>query len=396
MKKWLFGLLSVMLVVTMIGCGDEQNITKTSGDEPWKNDQTITLQGTIMDAVTGEHLGGNDLQMWLIQGTSHRTPSKLIKNESLPLVGEYAFTNIPVGVNTTDMTFKVIVVKDGYQRFEAEISYAQALANGYRDENQNAIGNIYLFPVDTAAPDYSYQVTFNDAPVAGATVLFMPQANNNLATTQTGSTLTASLGYVETLSAVSDANGYVTFSGAALALGAQYQTVVLPVSFEGVSLAQNTDVTVIAGLTQTVDDIIAMTDLVPGNNMYGLYVTSISNANGDEINTAGQLTIQFSRPVTLTTTDFDAVESSPTGILNVDDTVAGTQDVFAALSADGLSLTLTPSWATTPDAGENNTSIFYGTGGVSVVGYPDSEFNVFNLVDANGDLISGTVNMTGP
>src|SRR6184192_259369 len=88
--------------------------------------QTYTLQGIVADAVTGARIGG-DLKLYLIQGPEVRGPSRMISGANDPLLGEYAFTGIPVNFqseeSTLNNTWKVVAVKPGYQRFESEIAF---------------------------------------------------------------------------------------------------------------------------------------------------------------------------------------------------------------------------------------------------------------------------------
>src|SRR5438552_17433805 len=82
---------------------------------------TWTLTGVVADAVTGARIGGGDLKLYLVQGADVRGPTRLITSGDL--MGEYAFSGIPADfASGTNQTWKVVVVKGGYQRFESEIS----------------------------------------------------------------------------------------------------------------------------------------------------------------------------------------------------------------------------------------------------------------------------------
>src|SRR2546430_2147298 len=85
-------------------------------------DLRFTLQGVVADAVTGARLGG-DLKLSLVQGTEVRGPTRLITGSGDPLAGEYAFSGVPLNLNSGNNVFKVIAIRSGYQRFESEISY---------------------------------------------------------------------------------------------------------------------------------------------------------------------------------------------------------------------------------------------------------------------------------
>ncbi len=142
-----------------------------------------TLQGTIMDAVTGERIGGTtsgrnqDIEIYLIQGATIRQPTSFIGNADNSLVGEYAFTQVPAGGShntgydpndSENNEYKLVVIKEGYQRFEGKVDLVDI---------DNKIGNVYLFPEGYHAPDYMFQVVYNGAPVDNATVLFQPDGH---------------------------------------------------------------------------------------------------------------------------------------------------------------------------------------------------------------------------
>jgi hypothetical protein len=384
-------LFSIMICAFMTGC--KVNI-------PCQNCENFaTLQGTIMDAVTGERIGGTtsgrnqDMEIYLIQGATIRQPTSFIGDANNSLVGEYAFTQVPAGGShnsgydpndSENNEYKLVVIKEGYQRFEGKVSLVDI---------DNKIGNVYLFPEGFDTPDYTFTVVYNGRPVDNATVQFQPDADDNEIITKSTDTIDPDSGYLPTLTAQTDADGKVTFAGSQLGLGSRYQVTVLPTEFEGVDLAFEEGAYYVVGKATT-DNILYMNDLVASANPYGLYVTYISNADPDQVDPTGTLTIVFSRPVTLTTgaAGFTATEFSPAGILTVGD------EVNESLSADGLTLTLTPNWSTPPAAGETGTYIDYnnGTAFISVVGYPDTAFLVFALRDANDVLIGDAVQLSTP
>jgi hypothetical protein len=170
--------------------------------------------------------------------------------------------------------------------------------------------------------------------------------------------------------------------------------VVLPVAFEGVQLAQYTGSTVQVGLDVAVG-VLSVSDLAPGTNPYGLYVTEISNSVDGQIQSDGSLSMTFSRPVVLNTSAsmvFGAALSGSSGVLD------GTNPVIVEISADGLTLTLRPRYTTTPVATDRGSYITYADGSatVSVRGYPADAFDLFDLYGSDNALISGRVNLTQP
>ena len=378
-----------------------------------------TLQGTIMNAITGERIGGKDMEIYLIQGDTVRKPTTFNTGEkngggffqrndnaTTALMGEYSFTDIPAGssfatgdaTNPTDPEhneYKMVVIKAGYQRFEAVVDLFDI---------DNKIGNIYLFPEGYATPDYIFNIVCKDGgkPVPNATVLFQPQAAANDMLTSDDNVLKPANGYLPSLQAVSDAKGMVTFAGSKLALGARYALTVLPVEFEGIHLGINEDSTFDIGYTTSYYiDMVYLVDLEGYD--YGLYVKEISNLAYDQVDSTGTLKITFNRPVTLgarpapATANFGATASvagyhASSGVLDA------TAPVTAVPSTDGLTLTLTPKWTTAPAATDFDTAIQYldGTGYLSVKGYPGSVINLTNLQDAYGNYISTTVLLTTP
>lgn len=406
--KWLSFALMMTLIGLAAGCSGDTTNNYAAGSIT--SISKGTLQGAVMNAVTGERIGGSDLKMFLIQGTEDRIPNKLITDTANVLVGEYAFTDIPITAGS-DSTFKIVVVKAGYQRFESEFSYK---ATASTTEVFNKIGNIYLYPTSNSAPDYKFTITANGKPVSGATVLFQqnPTANTATALIAPNSTtigaapggasstrLFATSSLIPSLSATTTAEGTVTFSGTNLVLGGNYNLIVLPVSFESATFGKIADPNnpFVIGTTP-VTDIIALTDIQQTtSNNFGLYVTSISNSVSGSINGSGQLIITFNRSVTVNkgATGF-GLGVLPGGGLPAP-VFAGTNPVTASLSTDGLTLTLSPNFTTAPASTSYDTSIQYspGTATISPVGYPGSTFDVFSLLKANGAAISGAVKMIG-
>jgi hypothetical protein len=403
------GVALAALVVGLSACSD-------SSKDIQYGQGTYTLQGVVMNAVTGARIGG-DLKLYLIQGPDVRGPTRFISDSSDPLVGEYAFTGIPAEYDWSGAkTYKVVAVKSGFERFEGEINFEvqpYEASNGSTiivDTNHNLIGNIYLFPTGTPTPDYNVTVFYQGKPVPKATVLIDPIVSNNSALfAQTNNTLYADNGYIASLSATTDANGRATFAGKDLALGAGYQIQVLPQTFTDsagttVQLARATGGTFQPGLSVT-EQIVNVGDLTPTANT--VYVTSASNKAAGQLTPSGALTITFNAPVVLVNPNaFGAVLTAGTnaagtaagaGILNV--AGATTQPVIATLSGDGLTLTLAPSYQTAPAAGDRGVAINYGNGTALVApkDYPSQTLAVFGgLKLADGSNVSGAVSITAP
>lgn len=396
---------------------------------------TYTLQGIVADAVTGARIGG-DLKMFLVQGPEVRGPSRLITGTSDPLMGEYAFTGIPVAYASGNNIWKVVVVKSGYQRFESEVPFVASTVGGgsttVLDQVFSKIGNIYLFPTGLTAPDYSFIATYNGKPVPGATVQLDPISASNGTTFITGGagdTLPAFNGYVASLGATTDAAGKATFAGNLLALGARYNVQVLPVAFKDPT-TNNTTIqlglspapaaagkpAIIVGLDNVVQPI-ALFDLTPASTAVPLYLADASNRAVGSIQSNGALVITFNTPVSLINPNGFAAAFSPG--TKADGTTPGTsqlnsvQPVNASLSADGLTLTLAPNYSATPagsagtpqapGATDRGVVVQYKNGSAFVVpkDYPASTFEVLSppagaLKFPDGSGESGVVVISGP
>jgi len=379
-------------------------ITKETNDRTYypsdypEYSKTYTLQGVIADATTGARIGGSDLRLYLIQGADVRTPSRLNTGDTDPLLGEYAFAGIPADFNPANKRYKVVAVKPGYQRFEAEVAFVATTVPvlGVVDTVNNSIGNIFMFPLGASVPAFQYEVRYNGKPVPNATVQLDPAPNQNSATANPGNALGATNGLLASLTGTTDAAGTVTFAGSSLVLGGAYQAQVLPVAFTDsagttVQLARyKAPNNVVAGISSTVQ-MVALSDLSPAAD--SLYLVSASNQAAGQLNALGQLVITFNAPVSLVTpTGFTAVLASTTATL-------AAQPVTATLSTDGLTLTLAPNFATGFGTADRGSTVTYGDGTavVSPRDYPAFTYQVFgDLRFADGTVPSGLVYARAP
>lgn len=383
------------LALGAAACTTKENTNTTTIQPLPPNDfeKTYTLQGFVADATTGARLGGSDLQLFLVEGATVRTPSRLNSATNDPLLGEFAFSGIPADYNTGNKRYKVVAVKPGYQRFEAEIVFT-AVTGTVLDSVYNVIGNIYMFPIGATAPSLRFTVTYNGKPVPNATVLLDPAPTASDPLFNTGRALASATGYLASISTLTDATGVASFSGSNLALGAAYTAQVLPVTFTDsagttVQLARYDGATnYVVGLAD-VEQRIALSDLTYAN----LYVLSASNQPVGQLNATGALAITFSAPVTLRNeTGFAATLAGGTGAL-------ATPPVVATLSPDGRTLTLTPSFATPLGATDRNVTITYGNGTafVEALDYPAASRLVFgDLPFSTGATVNATVVLRAP
>lgn len=391
--KNIFKMFSLCIPILLAGCsGDESN---SAVPDNFFN-QTATLQGSIFNAVDNTRLGGSSLKVTLVQGTSYRSPSVLKNGASETTnAGDYAFSGIPISLNN-QTTYRIVVTATGYQQFEAAISFT---ANGGTtlDSKYNYVGNIYMFPTGATANDVTVRVMAFSEPVVGATVLLNPNPAANSMTADSSNTLyTAQNGFLPSLSGTTDASGEVVFTGATLVLGGNYDIDVLPLTTaEGTQLARSNNAVTITIGTSSIIQNVAMTDVVPGASD-GLYVVSASNTDTTNVTTTGVLTLVLSRAVSLVDETTTSAALGGGSIAAVLDTSGTGTEVAVTVSADGLTLTFTPSFTTAPDqsnTADDNLTVNYGATFVRLTGANDTGpiYNVFALIDGSGGSPSGTV-----
>lgn len=342
MKK-IFVVLSLLLTAAMLfaGCGKTDNSAPTTTFNNLPNQQdtrTGTLQGKIMNALTGAPLGNDadsTLQIWLIQGDSNRGATKLTTDNNDPLVGEYAFSGIPIDLYSGNAKFKVVVVKPGFQRFEANVELNDTLGdstpvNSTLDSVINRIGNIYLFPLNATAGDVTIVVNYpQGTPLPGATVLLQQHASSNDTFTDTGDRLPPAGGLYTSLTTTTNDAGVATFKSADLTLGGAYSVVVLPVTTVGGTLLSVNG----NGFFWVGED--PMTQVVTMEAENGvLFATSATNQALGYVSATGDLSVTFNQPIALTTTGFIA-----RGLAS-DGTSTDTY-VQATLSTDNMTMSLT-------------------------------------------------------
>ncbi len=391
MKK-LFIILSLVLAGGMLwGCGSTSSTNNPNTNALQYYNVTGSLQGKIMDAITGDPVGGSNLKVYLIQGTSVRGPNLLVTDPNNPLCGNYAFSGIPADVNTGEIRYRVVVSKQGYQDFEGDVEL-QASINGTTgapvvDNQYNMIGDIYLYPLGSVAGNLSVYVTDpNGLPIPNATVNLKQDIANPAPTTipsPSGDILVPSLGLYPSLQATTNATGLATFTGGTLTIGGLYFAQVSSLTFNNELLRDPTipgpGTAIMAGLMPPTVHIQMIA------NPQSLYIVSASNSVYSVPNATGTLTIVFNQPVVIDTTLFTSALSVGSGGLPANPTVT------ANLSADGLTLTLTPSFTTNPTA--NGAFITYTyTGLVKLQSNPSSTFNLFTLFNAQtGGTVSNSV-----
>ncbi len=452
MFRYLVPVALLALTLVMAGCGDETTTSQAAPNNEFS--KSGTYQGALMDAVTGKRIADPKVKIVMVRGADTVTVSRYVSDATDIVAGEFAFTGVPIAATGGDITYRVVVVAPGYQRFEAEVPATIAGINGNTiDSIYNFIANIYLFPEGATAADYTVKVRYNGTAVPGATVQLIQNMNSAL-TAQVGANvpdnrLNPSNGLLPVLTATADANGNAVFAGTSLVLGGSYTPVVLPAVNGGLQLATkfgntfNEGVAGTSGVSQTITPQLAAL----AANTSGLYIASVDNTNTSGVlRSTGVLTITFSRAVELSNSAtanvttgaaapftgdvifgyFATLSGNPstaglTASINLPalDSVANAsiKPVAAVLSADGLTLTLTPNLKTLSAATDFDLAVAYSAGvaaaGISYVeptinikGAPEAKFTLFGaagstqLTKADGTTINAIanpkVNMIGP
>jgi hypothetical protein len=400
MKKILsVGCLLLVTMVLLFGCQGKTDNSATTQNvlPPQEYNKTFTLQGKIMNALTGAPVGDDAagaLAVYLIQGDIDRGPTKLHSGAGDPLLGEYSISGIPADKTFGEAIFKVVVIKSGYQDFSANINFDATITAGAfaNDGTLNMIGNIYLFPIGAVPGDIVVEVRSPHlVPVPGATVLLQQNVTNNTVNALTGDRLLPTAGLYSSMSATTDANGLATFSSANLVLGGGYNAVVEAINFQGDELGTTTSAVFVVG-TDSLHQNISMN--AAGSSFF---VTSASNQIPGTITFSGILTLNFNEPIALTTTAFGATLVSTTS-----GTV--TTPVTGVLSNNNLTLTLTPTF-TAPPVGAGATVRYSAVAGQIILqntqtvaqcgGAPCNLFAVTNGVvsQITGTSVSGDVQL---
>lgn len=420
MKKLLVCVLAMMMVGLFMGCDDTETASTSDNSIPNNEfNKTMSLQGTIFDATDGSRLTGDSMTVTLTQGSNYYSPNVLKKAATDTVFGgDYAFTGIPTTVHGS-LTYRITVTMDGYQRFEGYITPNETDPDDDSDDTggnnntidsiYNMVGNVYLFPLGETAANVNVYVEYNNERISGATVYLEQDTANNAETAETNNILVATTGQLVNLSATTDANGLATFSGSSLVLGGRYRITVLPMEYEGVQLARNDEAVAAFIVGTTVNtQVVVMGDTAPGTENNGLYIVSASNIDPEDITPTGVLTITFSKPVGIVSEDSftAALTNASTAVLDVADTVT------AAMSANGLTLTLTPRFSTAvvPYNASNpagptadiDLQITYTGGDVYLLGDNQADALTIliggadNVQFVNGNDVGRTVNMTPP
>jgi hypothetical protein len=333
----------------MIGCGETDNST-TSAIPPQEYNKTFTLQGKVMDAITGAPIGNDatgTLSMFLIQGDFDRGPTKLHTAPNDPLVGEYSFSGIPADRNVGEVTYKVVVRREGYQDFAANVTFSATIANVTISHNGtlNMIGNIYLFPIGSAPGDVSIVVRDpQGTPIPNAAVLLQQNVTGNGVTAIPGNRLVPVAGVYTSMTATTNADGSATFSSANLVLGGSYIAQAEALTFQGEQLATTSTAAFIVGTNSSTQ----VVNMAPTGSV--LFATSASNQVPGTITPTGVLSVTFNQPIALSTAVFTATITGGGQITDANGVIAATGPVNGVLSNNNTTLTITPTISTAPTA----------------------------------------------
>lgn len=406
----LFKGLILSSVVLLAGCEDSNNAIPNN----FFNEKA-TMQGTVFDGLTGTKITDASLKVTLVQGSSYRAAT--VRTGSQSFAGDYSIGSIPISLHNQSQ-YRIAITADNYQEFESSIAFDALLGattNNTLDKIYNYVANVHLFPLGTKANDITILVTYNGEVVEGAMVELTRNNLNTIGLVAAGNAnnlfSNINSGFLGDLSATTDTTGVATFSSDNLVLGGAYGVNVLPVTHEGIALAQGSGITVTVGAFAATDvtgdnftQIVALDDLVPGTDD-GLYIVSASNSDSTNVTGSGILTITFSRAVSFADeTDILATLSSATTAV-LDATNVSDSTVTASLSADGLTMTFTPVFTTAPVAfnGSNSATadnallITYSNAFVRLQSTNDTGniYDIFGtLVNTEGVNESGAVKVT--
>lgn len=385
----LFGAVSLLAA-----CGGEENSDASVSQN--YHDIRATLQGTILNGLDGKRITDESLKLTFVQGDNYRNVN--VRKGDQEYAGDYVINGIPASTNN-NRTYRLVATVDGFQPFETAVSFGVNTAN-LQDKSVNILGNMYMYPLGSFANDVKVNVTFNDEPVANATVFLNPETGTNVLTADSSNNFLFAQqnGFQQAIRATTDALGVVTFPAESLVLGGRYGVDVMPTEHKGTQLQVNRGALFTVGATTTTRNVI-MSQAVPGNDN-GLYVTSASNLT-TSITADGALTLTFSRAVSLVNENniTATLANDTTAVLDTTDSVAGT------LSTDGKTLTLTPKFSTAPviwtgsnDAtADNGLEVTFANVEVRIVDAANSSsaYDVFlNLDDETGNNPSDTVQVT--
>ncbi|XXF76793.1 hypothetical protein P2318_27605 [Myxococcaceae bacterium GXIMD 01537] len=287
----------------------------------------------------------------------------LTQENAIEADGCFQIDGIPLG-----MEIPVFAKAPGYERFIGRYTYQ------LHDEDTKGyqrIANIRMFPVGFAV-DYKFQVNFQGRPVPGVNVVcqYRQSQANNLAVD--GIFLQPENSGSTGVSAQTGADGVAVIPGAQLVNGANYHCeAVANQQVDGRVLSGERDI--VAGVAQA-EQRMALT--ANGSLDNGLYAVNSNADNPAELLGAnGKLIISFNKPVqllprvvdchnaSLFTSDYDADGNTGSMPANIPGNNAS-ETVLTELSADGLTLTLTPRFERALDADDRGTSI--GFSGVYV------------------------------
>lgn len=157
-------------------------------------------------------------------------------------------------------------------------------------------------------------------------------------------------------------------------------------TFDGQQLAVTPGAAVTVG-TGVAAQQISMTDLEPTANLF--YVVSASNSIAGSIQSTGALALTFNRKIAFDSNGATSFTATATA-----GTLAATS-ATAAISTDGYTLTLTPSWTTAPLATDAGATVTFAGGAASIViqGYTGTSYTPLSALDINGAAISPIVKM---
>jgi hypothetical protein len=345
---------------TFIACDDEED----SGGGPDFGPETGCIQGVVVNGLSGERVpipGASDMTgihvivRNSLLGASGMTSADSDRNH---LKGEYTICGIPLENN-----FPLVAWVDGYEKFSAEVPAINSVvdngataANGIQQAVRRPVPteliNIALYPVGASAKDFTFVVTANGEPLKDALVYAKQDGSNTLTTA--GTWIAPRQERPLPLTGTTNDSGEVVFTGDTLVLGGNYDYTVVPP--EGAATLRGAEGTFSVGMLAATanndypDRVVVALDTNVGATALKVVGTSIDSRR---FATDGKVVVYFNRPIEFVPETKDNITAvlagANTAVLEANDPGNDAPETCSA-EIDGYKLTLTPTYATSPEA----------------------------------------------
>jgi len=387
----------ITVFVSLIAYGSD-NITKTSLNKYYSTGNN--LQGTVFNAVTGERIDSEELNITIVQNKQYRH-ARLHSEYN----GGYYINDIPIS-NTNNAALRIETKAPGFQASASAVNFATPSQN-LKNNDVYRIADIYLYPSTKTAPDQTISILYNDERVPNATILFSPVSSANVLLEDQTNIISPTTGFQPAIVATTNSNGEVTIAGSDLILGGGYNVTVLPTEFKGIRLAAKNNISFKVGISpnNTIREI-NMSDLSRGDND-GLYVTSASNEYGKGINQSGELTIHLSLAIDLVSEKDVVASLTNNQSVSLDASNAPDSTANISLEDNGHTIILSPNFAmesqpeifngNNDNTADNGLMVSYSNLVVRLKSANQKKrnlYDVFQLTSLSGSTVKNTMQVT--